>query len=158
MTQQMLWPLLYRFYHIDAISKNKNWKRVKGNFTRISSCTFNDTCRYVWICQDCYDYCKQFAIDGIFLGMSQAQTMSCAEKSKLEKKLRKKNWLSEKLASLGIIGVQLMAPFKPIDTIALWWSEMFPGALNWTPLIAVVLPVWWSETFPHWLEDKTHVK
>ena len=35
--------------------------------------------------------------------------------------------LSERLACLGILGVQFRIPLKPFKTIVLWWTERFQG-------------------------------
>jgi len=37
------------------------------------------------------------------------------------------DWLSERLSSLGIVGVQLRTPLKPPKAIVLWSSEGFQG-------------------------------
>ena len=60
-----------------------------------------------------------------------------------------------KEAPFGIIGAQLNAPLKPLNTIVLWWSEGFQlgpqlcpkmprdaSLLGRSRLIAVVFPVW----------------
>ena len=39
--------------------------------------------------------------------------------------------LSERLASLGIIGARLRAPLEHLNIIVLWWSEGFQRALPW---------------------------
>ena len=41
--------------------------------------------------------------------------------------------LSDRLASLGVMGPKLLAPLKPVSTIVLWMSEAFHGVLNWAP-------------------------
>ena len=41
--------------------------------------------------------------------------------------------LSERLPSLGLMEAELGAPFKPLNTIVLWWSELFQGGLQLFP-------------------------
>ena len=43
--------------------------------------------------------------------------------------------LSERLASLGIMEVQLRASLKHLDTIVRWYSRGFREALNWTSIM-----------------------
>ena len=54
----------------------------------------------------------------IFMSLENMPTVHTGEKL---------HWLSERLAFLGIMGDQLRAPHKPLNTIVLWW---FQGALN----------------------------
>ena len=51
-------------------------------------------------------------------------------KSHMFSRLEKFHLLSERLASVGIIEAQLRAPLKPLNTIALWWTEGFQGVLQ----------------------------
>ena len=44
--------------------------------------------------------------------------------------------LSERLASLSIMGAQLRASLKSPNIIVLWWSDVFEGALNWAPMMS----------------------
>ena len=48
---------------------------------------------------------------------------------------KKSQSLSERLASLCIMGMQLWDPLKPLNTIVLWWSERFEGSLKWSPMM-----------------------
>ena len=41
--------------------------------------------------------------------------------------------LSKRLASFRILGAQLKAPFKLLNTIVLWWSEGFQGGSQLFP-------------------------
>ena len=43
--------------------------------------------------------------------------------------------LSERLASLSIMGLQLKTALKTLNTIMLWCTGGFSGALNWSPMM-----------------------
>ena len=43
--------------------------------------------------------------------------------------------LSERLASLGIMGAQLWFLLKPLATIVLWCTGGFKGAIIWDPIV-----------------------
>ena len=69
----------------------------------------------------------------------------------------------ERLASLGIIGTQLRASLKPINTIMLWWCEGFQGSCQFDlheterrqslGQIYTCDPCWFS-SLPFWLDEK----
>ena len=47
----------------------------------------------------------------------------------------KLHWLSERLAFLGIMGSEMKAPLKPLNTIGLGCPGVFKGTLNWDPIM-----------------------
>ena len=46
------------------------------------------------------------------------------------------HWLSERLASLGIMREQFRAPLKPPNTIVLWFTGGIRIAVNWSPMMS----------------------